>query len=210
MRFLLALPFLVCCASSAPADRVTTFDSVRDRLANEPTRLLAEAAGSTGTLTASRYGMDGWQPGTAAFSIANGDLVATADAAGQLGLIELGATVDPIEIPQDVFGKPARLQDLRVRLASQATAMTTWTDADDATATALIDVDVSWSIALGDTVLPLATQHLQDLPAEVSITGGGDHVDATLSLHASGELWSWAGLVKLTDLQLTLATATVD
>ena len=210
MRSILALPFLVACASSAPADRATTFDSVRDRLASGPTRLLAEAAGSTGSITASRYGVDGWHPGTAAFTISNGDLVATVDPAGQLGLVELGATVDPIEIPPDVFGKPARLQDLRVRLASQTTTMTTWTDADDATATAVIDVDVSWSIAIGDTALPLATQHLKGLPAELSITGGGDHVDATLSLHGSGELWTWADLVKLTDLQLTLAASTAD
>ena len=208
MRSLFALPLLVACTSASAPD--ASYNSVRERLASSPTQLLAQPAASSGSISATRYGVDGWHPGTAAFSIANGEIVATVDGAGAFEMRTLDASVDPIEIPPDVFGKPARLQDLRMQLASRPTAMTAWADADDATVTATIDLDVSWSIAIADTVLPLSTQHLRALPVELSITGGGDHVDAIVSLHASGELWNWAGLVKLTDLEVTLDTATVD
>jgi len=47
-----------------------------------------------------------------------------------------------------------------VTAASKPLAQTTWTDDDDATATAMIDLDLAWSIAVNGGVTPLGTQHL--------------------------------------------------
>ncbi|HET9993150.1 MAG TPA: hypothetical protein VFQ65_31660, partial [Kofleriaceae bacterium] len=59
-------------------------------------------------------------------------------------------------------------------------------------------------------VTPLGTQHLPVIPLDLALTGGGDHVDGTFAMHATGDLWNWADLLKLTELDLQLTGATVD
>jgi len=198
-----------CTSVSAPPG-VDGYDSVRDRLASSQTRLRVPSTQGAGSITASRYTPDGWQPGTAVLSVASGELVASVDEAGLLQLSKLDASIDPIEIPQDVFGKPARLTDLHLALASQSIATTTWTDDDNAIATMTVELDATWAVMFDSGSLPLATQHLPPFPVELAITGGGDHVDATIAIHGSGELWSWAGLVKLLDLQLAFGASSID
>jgi len=211
LRTTSTLPILcfIACASAPPVDG-PTFESVRDRLAASPTRLLVSAPESSATITARRWTFDGWQDGSIDVTLDGGELVATADADGQLQLVSFGLTADPITIPEGVFGKPARLEDVRLALASKSLAMTTWNDGDDATATARLDLDLSWSIAIDDATVPLGTQHLAPIPADLVLSGSGDHVDATLVLHGSGVLWSWAGLLELTELELELVASTTE
>ena len=45
------------------------------------------------------------------------------------------------------------------------------------------------------------------MPAVIVLTGDGEHVNAEVHAHAPGELWSWAGLVKLSELQLVLGAS---
>jgi hypothetical protein len=206
---ILGSTFATACTSSPPLGS-PGFDSVRDRLSAAPTRLFIGPDGSSGSITAKRYTHDGWQEGTTPVVITNGELVARADGAGQLAVSAFGVAVDPIELPATVFGKPAQLRDLRVMLASQPVAKTTWLGDDDATATVSVDLDLSWSIAVDGNVAPLGTQHLPPISVELALTGAGDHVDAAISLHATGELWSWAGLLELTGIQFSLSGATVD
>lgn len=160
-----------------------------------------------GSITASRYTFEGWVSGTAALSVTSGELVASVDVDGRLQIVELGARVDPIEIPPDVFGKPAKLTDLRVALAPTA-ATTIWTDDDHATATAMVDLEASWSLTYDGGALPLADQRLHPLVLDVTIGGDGDHQTATIVVRGSGELWSWAGLLKLLELRLALSAST--
>jgi hypothetical protein len=42
----------------------------------------------------------------------------------------------------------------------------------------------------------------------VALNGSGAHVVAELHVEAPGELWSWAGLVKLSDFMLVLGAET--
>jgi hypothetical protein len=210
MRSFLALSILATACTSAPPSGEPAYSSVRDRLERSPTRLLIGAPGSSGSITAQRYTHDGWVDGTTPLTITSGELVATVDHAGQLAVASFDVGVDPIEIPASVFNKPAQLEDVRVTLTGRPVAQTTWTDNDDATATVMLDLDLSWTIAVNGGTAPLGTQHLPPIAVELTLAGGGDHVDGTLSLHAKGELWSWAGLMKLTALDLSLAAATVD
>jgi hypothetical protein len=59
-------------------------------------------------------------------------------------------------------------------------------------------------------VTPLGTQHLPVIPLELTLAGGGDHVDGAFVIHAMGDLWSWAGLLELSEIDLDLTGATVD
>ena len=65
-----------CTSVSAPPG-VDGYDSVRDRLASSQTRLRVPSTQGAGSITASRYTPDGWQPGTAVLSVASGELVAS-------------------------------------------------------------------------------------------------------------------------------------
>ena len=210
MRSYLALvPFIVACTSAAGAPDAS-YASVRDRLEAAPTRLFADAQPSAGSINARRWTHDGWQDGTTTVSVTNGELVAAVDANGALTLSKFAIGLDPVAIPEVVFGKPAQLTDVRFTLAAATTAPATWTGADDATATVTVKMDLDWTLSIDNSKSPLGTQHLPPIPVDLTLTGGGDHVDATLAVHATGELWSWAGLLELTQLELQLDAATVD
>jgi len=206
----LSLLFLAACGVDQPGTQPTlSFASVRDRLSHEPTRLFIPGTGSTGSLVAKRYTHDGWVEGTSTLAITGGEL--TAKATGdQVSAASFELELAPIDLPDAVFGKPAQLTDVRVTLASSVTAPATWSDADDATATLPVMLDLAWSIAIDQGVTQLGTQHLPVIPLDLTLTGGGDHVDATLSLHGDGTLWTWADLLQLADLKLEIEASTVE
>jgi hypothetical protein len=209
MRSYLAwVPLLVACASPAAPD--PSFTSVRERLSAEPTRLYASPQPAAGTIDARRWTRDGWQDGTTPVSIANGELVAQLDASGKLVATTFTFAIDPIDIPEQIFGKPAQLADVRLSIATAVHADVQWTDDDDATATLAIDLDLAWSLVTDSSTSPLGTQHLPTIPVALTLAGSGDHVDATLALDGAGPLWTWADLLQLRDLELALTAATVD
>ena len=199
---------LVGCAAD-PGSPDVSFESVRERLAAEPTRLVAAAQPAAGTIDAMRRAGDGWQDGTTPVSVTNGELVLATDSDGALRASTLAIAIDPIEIPEAVFGKPAQLADVRLVLAQPVQAAATWIDDNNVTATLAVQLDLSWSLSFATSKTPLGTQHLPALPVAVTLAGTGDHVAAQLALHAD-EVWSWADLVKLEQLQLTIVAATVD
>lgn len=197
------------CTSASPSG-TQEFDSVRDRMSDGPTRLLVGAAGSTGTITARRWTHDGWIEGQTQISIANGEVLGAVNALGNLDLRTFEVKVAPIDIPEAVFGTPAQLADVRVNLPRSLTGELAWTSDDDATAQLTLSLDLDWAIAVNGSKTPLGTQHLPPIPVDFAITGGGDHIDASIDLYAAGDLWSWAGLLEVTAMELELAAATVD
>ncbi|HEX7704222.1 MAG TPA: hypothetical protein VF403_25945 [Kofleriaceae bacterium] len=206
---LTSILFAACTNNRTDAPTGPTFASVHDRLAAESTRLFINGEGSSGSLDAKRYTSDGWVDGTSAISISSGDLIVklTGD---QLSAQMFDLSIGPIDLPDSLFGQPAQLTDVRVTLASSASATATWTDSDDATATIPLKLDLGWSISINGGVSQLGAQHLPVIPLDVTLTGAGDHVDAALGLRGDGTLWSWAGLIELSQLELSLAGATVD
>lgn len=212
MRRLACILFIVAtgCATGAPGvDGSSTYSSVKDRIAH-PTRLYIGPATSTGEITAERYTHDGWVSGTTPLLIAHGELDGNLDKAGKLALSQFEVDVDPIEIPESVLGKPAQLEDVRLTLAKPAVADVVWTSDDDADVTLTLALDLDATMVVDSAASPLGTQHLPPVVITTMITGNGDHVDAQLSLDATGMLWSWADLFKLTELKLSLAAGSID
>jgi len=211
MRRLALFAFLVAagCATSSAPDGAPVYSSVKDRLAH-PTRLYIGAGTSTGAITAERYTHDGWVSGTTPLSIAHGEVDGSLDKTGKLEIAQLEVDVDPIAIPDSVFGKPAQLENVRVVLSQPSLADVIWSSDDDAEATLTLALDLNWSIAVNGQSSQLGTQHLPPVVMHLMVTGAGDHVDAALSLDATGTLWNWADLFKLTELELSLAAGSVD
>ena len=50
---------------------------------------------------------------------------------------------------------------------------------------------------------------LASIPVTFAIRGDRDHVEATIDVAGTGELWRWAGIVKLTDLRFAFAASTL-
>jgi hypothetical protein len=206
MRSLIVvISVLGACASSPPEGPASP--SVRARL-GATTKMLVSAPDSTGSLTASRYTHDGWQDGSLAISIENGELDAVAGANGNLTLGTFSINLAPIDVPESVFGKPAQLKDVRLVMTGKPAATATWTDDDNATASASVSLELSWTLAVDGNAAPLGTQTLGPLPLAIALSGSGAEVDATIALHATGDLWTWADLLKLTALDLELAATT--
>ena len=211
MRRLALLLFIAAtgCATGSELDGSSTYSSAKDRLAH-PTRLYIGPATSNGEITAERYTHDGWVSGTTPLLIAHGEIDGNLDQTGKLALSQFEVDVDPIDIPDTVFGKPAQLKDVRVTLAAPSAADVIWSSDDDAEATATLALDLNWSIVINGGVSQLGAQHLPPVVVSTMIDGNGDHVDAQLSLDATGTLWNWADLFKLTELQLSLTAGSVD
>lgn len=205
----LTLVGAAACTTAAPAG-TDSHDSVRERLADGPTRLSVGGAESTGTVTARRWTPGGWVEGDTALVIENGELIASLDGSGTLSLDAFSVGIAPIEIPEEVFKKPAQLSDVRVKLAERATGAVTWTSDDEATATLTVALDLDWAIAVNGGKTPLGSQHLPPIEVALSLGGDGSFVVANVDLVASGELWSWAGLLEMTRLELGLSASTVD
>lgn len=210
MRTLLALTlFAAACTSNSPVGG-QSYDSVRDRLSDGPTRLFVGSDGSSGSITARRWTQSGWVEGVTQVTIESGELSAKASDRGAVTLDKLEVSLAPIDIPEEVFKKPAQLDDVRLTLTSPSTADVQWTSDDDATATFTLALDFDWAIFVNGGKTPLATQHLPPVTIDVALTGAGDHIDASMAMKASGELWNWAGLLEMTSLDLSLSAETVD
>lgn len=198
------------CATSSVPEGAPTYSSVKDRLAH-PTRFYMDPQPGAGMLTAERYTHDGWVTGMTPISVTHGDLDASLDKTGKLTVTTLEVDVDPIDIPDSVFGKPAQLRDVRFTLPQPALADVVWSTDNDAEVTLTLALDLDASIAInGPQGSPLGTQHLPPVVITTMLTGAGDHVDAQLSLDAKGTLWNWADLFKLTELQLSVAAGSTD
>lgn len=209
MRTFLALTLFATACTSDPSGG-PAYDSVRDRLSDGPARLFVGAEGSTGSLTARRWTPTGWVEGDATVTIESGELSATVDDRGTLKLDKLVVALAPIEIPEQVFKKPAQLTDVTLTLTTAVEAETQWTSDDEATATLALDLDFDWAIKIDGAKTPLGTQHLPPVTIDVALAGGGDHIDASIALVAEGELWNWADLLQMTSLELSLAAETLD
>lgn len=186
------------------------YESVRERLSDAPAALYVHSEASSGAITARQRGRDGWSSGTADVTIERGYLRTELDELGRLRIDELEIALAPIAL-EGVFSKPAELRDVRLRLADRASTDATWTSADDAVATLSMALDFDWSLVLdGGEPYPLATQHLPPIGVDVVLDGDGGHVEATIEVDATGELWSWADILEITELALSLDAQTAD
>ncbi len=201
----LFVPMMACTSgSTAPA---STAQTVRERLA-QPTKLLVTGEVSPGSLTAAHYVSGGWQSGSIDVTVANGELDTSVNADGNLVVSGFALDFAPIDLPPSVFGKPATLRDVRLRLVGMPVAAAMWHDADDAAASVDVSLDLDWTIVVDGNAAPLGTQHLPQIPVALGLSGAGGEVDATIDVHATGDLWSWADLLKITELDLTLDAST--
>jgi len=199
---------LAGCASSTPEGQ-PEYASMKARL-SDATRLYIAPGTSTGEITAAQYTHDGWFSGTTPLVISHGELDGVLGPGGQLALSELEVDVDSITIPDSVFGKPAALKDVRVTLATISAANLTWIDDNNADVTLTVSLDLDWTITINGGSTQLGTQHLPPVTITAHLSGDGQHIEATASLDAQGDLWNWADLLKITRLQLDLSAATVD
>ncbi len=179
--------------------------SVRERL-EDLTRLQVVAAESGGGITAERHVSGGeWMGGLVDLQIENGELLVSSDAPGALTVDGMQITFKPLQIPPGVFGgKDAQLTHVRIDLKNELRSPARWVSDDEVHLDAKLDINLSWELTLDGSPAPLGSPKLPQVPVEIVLTGNGEHVNAELRAHAPGELWSWAGLVKLSDLQLIL------
>lgn len=191
------------CAVAGPS-AAPPATSLHDRLSAGPVRL---ALAGTGSVNAEhRAAGDRWIGGGADVTIASGELIAQLEG-DRLVTDTFGLAFDPIELPPSLFGRPASLTGVRLTLPSAASAAPTWTTSEQASAVLELQLDLAWSITIAGGSFSLGDQHLPAIPIELELTSAGSDVDARLELRPTGELWSWAALVRISDLALSL-TAT--
>lgn len=182
--------------------------SVRARLAEDGARLLMSAPDSAGTVMVQRKITNGWETGLADLAVEFGELAISADDAGDVSIEALSIALEPIEIPASVFNREAQLSHVRATLARPARVTTTWADDDTARLSATLDLAFAWSLTVEGNTSGLGAPDLPPLALAIEVTGDGTVVRASIRAGANGELWSWAGLIRLQDIALVLAAET--
>jgi hypothetical protein len=195
--------------SSACADGVVEPATVRDRLESAETQLIIATAESTGSITALRRSAGAWVAGTVNITMKRGELVTRADARGAISIDRLAVDLEPIAIPKSVFGYEAQLTEVHLQAERPVGVVTQWTGDDRARATAQVELALSWSLSINGKSSPLGGLKLPPVPVELVLTGDGASVHAEVRVTSKGMFWSWADLVRLEDLSLTLAATTV-
>jgi hypothetical protein len=202
---IILLVFAAACASTSAGAP----ESVRERLESSETQLIIARAESAGSITAQRRSSGGWVAGSVALTVNDGELVASASARGAIRIERLWVDVGPIAIPRSVLGYEAQLTDVHLVAEKPVGVVTRWTGADQARATAEMELELSWSLTIDGQTSPLGAPKLPAVPVEVIFTGDGEAVHAEVRVASSGTFWSWADLVKLEDLGLVLSADTV-
>lgn len=207
MRLAALLLGFVCACNTQLADPTDPPPAtLHDQLAEAPTRLLMTPE-SFGSIVAERWSSDGWQQGAVELSITDGELVAHLDDANRLVVDTFKVGFATIDIPASVIGTATQLTDVRLVLEGASSVEPAWPDADTVQAATNLDVGLSWSLHTDTASVPLGVQHLH-LPLQLQATGNGRTASATLGVVTTGEVWQWADLVKLSDLELTLQAST--
>jgi hypothetical protein len=206
MRVFVLLPILlVACASTPPAEPV----SMRDLLADE-THLFVIAGNSAGAITAQLRTATGWEDGVVELQLAGGELITRAAPGGALALTSVQLELQTIAIPATLTGHEASLTRPRLELTAPATAAATWAGDDSAELEVVLALQLSWSLTVDGVGVQVGAPRLPPLPVKLELTGGAARVTADLRIQAAGELWSWANLVKLSDLELVLGAGTAS
>ena len=178
--------------------------TVRERL-ERPTHMQVSAAESGGAITAERKVGMGWESGLVDLGIENGELIVSSDARDALTVDGMQFVFKPLEIPPGVFGSShAQLINVRLELMNEHRASAVWTSDNEVHLTAMLDLTLNWTLSLDGSPAPLGSPMLPAVPVEIALTGDGEQVSAELRAHAPGEFWSWAGLIKLSELQLVV------
>lgn len=184
--------------------------SMRDRLA-DLTHLQVVAGESGGAITAERKIAGGWSAGVVDLAIENGELLVSSDAPDAVTLEGFQVVFAPLQLPAGTFGdQDAKLEHVRFELATATRAPAVWTGDGQVTLTADLDIDLAWTLTLDGSPTPLGSPDLPPVPVELVLTGDGEHVRAELRANAPGELWNWAGLIKLSELSLAIGADLTD
>ena len=200
--------FVVCsaCADPSPNDPPV---SLRDRLERGDASLAIVPAASAGAIAASHRVVGQWRSGLVDLKLRGGELALSLDRAGVLTLERLAIALDPIAIPDTVLGYDVQLTDVAIALAEPVRIATTaWNGDDESRGTAALELELAWSLTSHGSTSPLGAPRLPPIPISLEVSGTGSVVDAELRAQALGELWSWAGLVRLEDLSLIVAATT--
>jgi len=159
-------------------------------------------------LTAARK-YDGAQVSTPDLDVEIGHVAMRADDSGALVVDQLTFDVGNVTVGKEAVPPDGiTLTEIQVRLARPVQIdRTDWSD-DGSFASGEVSMDLllDWAILGGrDQVFPLATQHINGVPARISVGLGDDGmVTATLDAETGGVFWSWAGIIELSDLHLEL------
>lgn len=200
---ILLLSLVACAADREVTDPPAT---MRERL-ETATRLEVAATASGAAINAERRTDHGWAARLVDLPLTSGVVVAHADA-GSVTIDQLQLAFAPVTIPATLIGHEAQLSELKLWIAAPAVAPAAWHDDDQVSAKIALPLVLSWQLSVDGLALPLGAPALPPLTVDVELTGSGARVAADVHLEAPGELWSWAGLVRLGDFMLVLGAET--
>jgi hypothetical protein len=138
--------------------------------------------------------------------ISGGAISLSLDAEGQLRLEGLAAQGDDIQMAQTTLPPEGlTLTGIALELAAPAAAHASTGPAGTMYASAGCALDLRWAVQLEHGVVDLAPIRLAEVPFDLVVGQSADGaLEARLTAGQTGEIWSWAGVFELRDLEIDL------
>ncbi len=201
LTLLLAVTPLVACGGGS--DEGTDVPTTRELLARE--RVFAvDGDDSAATLHAEVRRGSKVEAADVTLAVTGGAIELGADAE-LLVIDDLSITFGDVALPVDVFPAQLVLTGIHAQLARTLHASAYWSlDDQRATAFATASLRLDWKLAVAGEVYPLGAQTLDGLDLAFGVDRDETGLLVELGVTAGGVMWSWADVVALGDLDLTL------
>lgn len=204
------LPMLLLGAACADETVVVDPDppaaSARDRLTSAPRQLALLPDRAEISLDVALRGAAGWQVHPTALELRWGDLELSAAPDGTLAMTAADLYFQDIAVgDKGVPPTGLHLTDVEVhtRIAHECDWVSWAADGDACSASFPAVFYLDWSMVATDgAVHPLGTQKLAPMDLWVDLGRDRDGINAAVLAIEPGPLWSWAGIVEISNLRL--------
>ena len=163
---------------------------------------------STADVTAAS--VEGGVTATVSLPMSSGSLTVQARDDGTLAVTALELDLGHVAIGPESFPPDGLdLEGLALTLGSDVDAAADWSgDASAMNGSATTELLLDWSVATAGATLPLATEHIARVVVALAVSRADDGT-VVLDVQASrdGVFWTWADLIDLADLRVSLKAA---
>lgn len=139
-------------------------------------------------------------------TVLSGHVLVQADSFGIVHVESLELQIADQRIHSEELAEDLEIVDIAVGMdQGQDCDVNDWSeDRNHASSSMQTELGFDWSMKRDGVVTPLGGQSLRELPMELSLSSTTDGVHLDIAIDSEGTVWSWLGLVELSDVSFYL------
>jgi hypothetical protein len=148
-----------------------------------------------------------WTQGSVELTVERGHIALSADDLGTVEVAEIEIELGDVTIQSDLLSSDIQLTDVSVHQnKARQCDVNDWSpNHETCTAWLSTSLVLDWSLVTTTGVVPLGAQELIDIPMQMDLSRGARGIEADLQVEGQGALWTWANVIELHGLQLSIS-----